>query len=147
MAAKNKNKTKATAVNPSAFIGKVKSDVKRSDSHEIVAMMQAATGEPPKMWGPTIVGFGSVHYKYESGREGDICMIGFSPRAGSLVLYIGPTLEDAKLMSKLGKHTTGKGCLYINKLDDVDRGVLRKIVERSVALSRKRSPAPRAKTR
>ncbi len=147
MAAKNKNKTKATAVDPIAFIDKVKSDVKRSDSHELVAIMEAVTGEPPKMWSPTIVGFGAVHYKYESGREGDICLMGFSPRAGGLVLYIGPTLEDAKLMSKLGKHKTGKGCLYINKLDDVDRGVLRKIVERSVALTRKQHPAPRTKTR
>jgi hypothetical protein len=147
MAAKDKNKTKATAADPIAFIDKVKSDVKRSDSHELVAIMKAVTGEPPKMWGPTIVGFGTVHYKYESGREGDICLMGFSPRAGGLVLYIGPTLEDAKLMSKLGRHKTGKGCLYINKLDDVDRGVLRKIVERSVALTRKQHPSRSAKTR
>jgi hypothetical protein len=142
-----KNKTAATAADPIAFIDKVKGDVKRSDSHELVAIMEAVTGEPPKMWGPTIVGFGAVHYKYDSGREGDICLMGFSPRASGLVLYIGPTLEDAKLMSKLGKHKTGKGCLYITKLDDVDRGVLRKIIERSVALTRKQYPAPRTKTR
>src|SRR6185295_19892897 len=143
MATKNKNKTTATAVDPLAFIDKVASDVKRRDSHELVAMMQDVVGEPPKMWGPTIVGFGTVHYKYESGREGDICMMGFSPRAGSLVLYIGETLQDNKLMAKLGKHKTGKGCLYINKLDDVDRGVLRKVIERSVALTRKRQRATR----
>jgi hypothetical protein len=142
-----KNKTAATAIDPIAFIDKVKSDVKRSDSHELVAMMESVIGEPPKMWGPTIVGFGTAHYKYDSGREGDICLMGFSPRAGGLVLYIGPTLEDAKLMRKLGKHKTGKGCLYINKLDDVDRGVLRKVIERSVALTRKQHPAPRAKAR
>ncbi len=142
-----KNKTTATAADPIAFIDQVKGDIKRSDSHELVSMMQAVVGEPPKMWGPTIVGFGAVHYKYDSGREGDICLMGFSPRASGLVLYIGPALEDAKLMSKLGKHKTGKGCLYINKLDDVDRGVLRKIVERSVALSRKQHPAARSKTR
>ncbi len=141
MAAKNRNKTKATAADPLAFIDKVKSDVKRSDSHELVAIMKAVTGEPPKMWGPTIVGFGTGHYKYESGREGDICLIGFSPRSGGLVLYIGPALEDEKLMNKLGKHKNTKGCLYINKLDDVDRSVLRKIVERSVALSRKHAAA------
>ena len=140
MAAKNKNKNKtvATATNPLTFIDKVKSAVKRSDSHELVAMMQAVVGEPPRMWGPTIVGFGTVHYKYESGREGDICLMGFSPRSGGLVLYIGPTLDDAKLMSKLGKHKTGKGCLYINKLDDVDRKVLRQIVTKAVADTRKR---------
>ena len=134
----SKNKTVATAKDPLAFIDGVKGDVKRRDSHELVAMMQAVVGEPPKMWGPTIVGFGTVHYKYESGREGDICLTGFSPRAGGLVLYIGPTLEDAKLMSKLGKHKTGKGCLYINKLDDVDRKVLRQIVTKAVADTRKR---------
>jgi len=138
-----KNKTMATVVDPLTFIAKVKSDVKRRDSHELVAMMQDVVGEPPKMWGPSIVGFGTVHYRYESGREGDICMMGFSPRAGSLVLYIGETLQDNKLMAKLGKHKTGKGCLYINKLDDVDRGVLRKVIERSVALTRKRQRATR----
>jgi hypothetical protein len=147
MAAKNKNKTAATAVDPMAFIDKVENDGKRRDSHELVALMQDVVGEPPKMWGPSIVGFGTLHYKYESGREGDICLMGFSPRSSGLVLYIGPTLEDAKLMSKLGKHKTGKGCLYINRLDDVDRKVLRTIVEKSVALSRKTHPSPKAKAR
>src|SRR5215475_13108374 len=102
MATKSKSKTKATAVDPIAFIDKVESDVKRGDSHELVEIMTSVTGEPPKMWGATIVGFGSVHYKYESGREGEICLMGFSPRSNGLVLYIGPTLEDAKLMGKLG---------------------------------------------
>jgi hypothetical protein len=145
--AKKKNKTKATVADPIAFIDKVENEVKRNDSHELVAMMQDVVGEPPKMWGPTFIGFGTLNYKNERGREGDICLMGFSPRSSGLVLYIGPTLEDAKLMSKLGKHKTGKGCLYINKLDDVDRKVLRTIVERSVALSRKTYPAPKAKTR
>ena len=90
------------------------------------------------MWGPSIVGFGAVHYKYESGREGDICLTGFAPRASGLVLYLGPVIEDAKLMAKLGKHKTGKGCLYIGKLDDVDRKVLRRVIEKAVADSRKR---------
>lgn len=139
MATKNKNKTKETTVDPIAFIDKVTSDVKRRDSHELVAMMQEIVGEPPKMWGSTIVGFGKVHYKYESGREGDICLTGFSPRSGSLVLYLGPVIEDRKLMAKLGKHKTGKGCLYINKLDDVDRAVLRKLIEAAVTATRQRS--------
>jgi Domain of unknown function (DU1801) len=133
-----KNKTLATAVDPLAFIDKVKSDVKRRDSHELVAMMQEIVGEPPKMWGPTIVGFGTVHYKYDSGREGDICLTGFSPGSGSLVIYLGPVIDDKKLMAKLGKHKTGKGCLYVNKLDDVDRAVLRTLIKAAVAATRKR---------
>jgi hypothetical protein len=134
---KRKNKTAATAVDPIRFIDKVKSEVKRRDSHELAAMMQEIVGEPPKMWGPTIVGFGTVHYKYESGREGDICLTGFSPRSGSLVVYLGSVIHDDKLMGKLGKYKTGKGCLYINKLDDVDRGVLRKVIEAGVKATRK----------
>jgi hypothetical protein len=81
------------------------------------------TGEPPKMWGPSIVGFGVNKYKYASGREGEICLAGFSPRKPSLVLYLGEVLADAELMARLGKHKTGKGCLYIKTLDDVDRKV------------------------
>ena len=137
---KNKNKTAATSVDPRAFIDKVKSEVKRRDSHELVAMMQDITGAPPKMWGPSIVGFGSYHYVYASGREGDICLTGFSPRAGALVVYLGPGIENEKLMAKLGKHKRGKGCLYITKLDDVDRGVLRKLIEHSIAELRKTRP-------
>lgn len=130
---KRKNKTVATRVDPIAFIDKVKSEVKRKDSHELVALMQDITGEPPKMWGPTIVGFGTKHYRYESGREGDICLTGFSPRSAAIVVYLGPGIDNAELMSKLGKHKHGKGCLYINKLDDVDRKVLRKLIECSIA--------------
>ncbi|HEY3517264.1 MAG TPA: DUF1801 domain-containing protein [Gammaproteobacteria bacterium] len=132
-------KTKATKTDPLKFIDKLKSDVKRKDSHELVAMMQDVTGEPPKMWGPSIVGFGTRHYLYASGREGEICLTGFSPRSGALVVYLGPGIENGKLMAKLGKHKRGKGCLYINKLDDVDRGVLRKLVEHSIAELRKRA--------
>jgi hypothetical protein len=131
-------KTKLNAVDPIKFIDKVKSDVKRRDSHELVALMQDVTGAPPKMWGSSIVGFGSYHYAYASGREGDICLTGFSPRSGSLVVYLGPGIDNEKLMAKLGKHKAGKGCLYINKLDDVDRKVLRKLIEYSVATMRKR---------
>lgn len=91
------------------------------------------------MWGPTIVGFGTYHYVYDSGREGDICLAGFSPRASALVVYLGPaSLDNEPLMAKLGKHKAGKGCLYINKLDDVDRTVLRKLIEHSVETLRQR---------
>jgi hypothetical protein len=137
-ASKRKIKTVATGIDPIAFIDKVKSEVKRKDSHELVAMMRDITGEPPKMWGPSIVGFGTYHYVYASGREGAICVTGFSPRSGSLVVYVGPGIENERLMAKLGKHKTGKGCLYINKLDDVDRKVLRKLIEHSIATLRKR---------
>ena len=131
-------KTRLNAVDPSAFIDKVKSEAKRRDSHELVALMQDITGAPPKMWGASIVGFGSYHYVHASGRDGDICLTGFSPRSGSLVVYLGPGIDNEKLMAKLGKHKAGKGCLYVNKLDDVDRKVLRKLVEYSVATLRKR---------
>jgi hypothetical protein len=135
---KRQIKTVARRADPIAFIDKVKGDVKRKDSHELVALMQDITGEPPKMWGASIVGFGTYHYVYESGREGDICVTGFSPRSGSLVIYLGPGIENEKLMAKLGKHKAGAGCLYINKLDDVDRKVLRKLIEHSIATLRKR---------
>jgi hypothetical protein len=138
-ATKRKIKTVASSADPLAFIDKVRSEVKRKDSHELVAMMQELTGAPPKMWGPSIIGFGEYHYVYESGREGDICLTGFSPRSGAIVVYLGPGIENEKLMAKLGKHKHGKGCLYINKLDDVDRGVLRRLIEYSVAELRKRS--------
>src|SRR5882672_1315015 len=117
------NKTKQTKVKPEAFIKRTASPQQQKDCRELIAMMRKITGEPPKMWGPSIVGFGTCHYVYESGREGDICLTGFSPRKPSLVLYIGGALQDKALMSKLGKYKTGGGCLYLKKLDDVDRSV------------------------
>ena len=132
-------KTKRTEASVDTFIADVENDAKRTDSKEVIEMMQAATGEPPKMWGSSIVGFGSYHYKYESGREGDWMLCGFSPRKQSLVLYIMPGFQSYdKFMEKLGKHTTGKSCLYIKKLDDVDRSVLKKLIEASVAEMRSR---------
>jgi hypothetical protein len=136
---KSKIKTVATGVDPIRFIDNVKSEVKRRDSHELVAMMREITGAPPKMWGPSIVGFGSYRYAYASGHSGEICLTGFSPRAGALVIYLGPGIDNAALMAKLGKHKRGKGCLYINKLDDIDRGVLRKLIDYSVAELRNRA--------
>ncbi len=132
------NKTKVTAIDPHDFIAQVDSEQKRKDSEELIALMKKATGKPPKMWGPTIVGFGKYHYKYESGREGEICMVGFSPRKPSLVLYVGGVMEDEALMARLGKHKRGHSCLYIKKLDDIDRKVLSEVVTRSVAEMRKR---------
>jgi hypothetical protein len=138
-ATKRKIKTVARSADPIAFIDNVKNEVKRKDSHELVAMMRAITGAPPTMWGPSIVGFGRREYTYASGRSGAICLTGFSPRSGALVVYLGPGIENDKLMARLGKHKRGKGCLYINKLDDVDRGVLRKLIEHSIAELRKRA--------
>jgi hypothetical protein len=137
-ASKRKMKTVARAADPLKFIDKVKNETKRKDSHELVALMQDVTGEPPKMWGTSIVGFGTRHYQYASGHEGVICLTGFSPRSGAIVVYLGPGIDNDKLMAKLGKHKHGKGCLYINKLDDVDRKVLRKLIEYSVKALRVR---------
>ena len=130
-------KTKPTEISPRAFIDNVENEQRRKDGHELAALMKKVTGKPAKMWGPSIVGFDQYHYKYASGHEGDMPITGFSPRKQSLVLYLGPGLEDKKLMAKLGKHKTGKGCLYINKLDDIDRNVLLELVTKSVEKMRK----------
>jgi hypothetical protein len=131
-------KTKLTADSPKAFIDKLEDPQKRKDCHELAALMKEVTGKPAKMWGPSIVGFDQYHYKYESGREGDSCLTGFSPRSQALTLYLGSSgLNNKALMSKLGKYKTSKGCLYIKKLDDVDRKVLRELVTASVQELRK----------
>lgn len=96
--------------------------------------MQEITGEPPKMWGPTMIGFGEYRFKYESGREGDWFLSGFAPRKANLVLYImGGFQGHEDLMAKLGKHKTGKSCLYVNKLEDIDLKVLRQLIQKSAA--------------
>ena len=122
------NKTRPTKVSPKAFIESMDSEQRRKDGLKLLRLYREITGEPARMWGPTIVGFGSTTYRLASGREEHICLAGFSPRKSSLVLYIGPALEDKALLSRLGKHKTGKGCLYVNKLDDVDPGVLRQLI-------------------
>jgi hypothetical protein len=132
------NRTKPTKVSPAEFIKHVENERRRKDGLELLALMKDITGERAKMWGPTIVGFGQYRYKYESGREGDIMIAGFSPRNQNLVLYVGSVLQNERLMSKLGKYKVGKGCLYINKLDDIDRDVLRQLIEESVAATRRR---------
>jgi hypothetical protein len=104
-------------------------------------MMQSATGEKPKMWGPSIIGFGSYHYKYDSGREGDMPIIGFSPRKPATVLYLTASRDSAALLAKLGKHSGGKGCLYIKKLADVDQKVLEAMIGKSVAAMRAKYPS------
>jgi len=128
------NKTKLTKLSVAAFIDALTDQARRADAKALVKLMQSTAGEKPKMWGPSIIGFGSYHYKYESGREGDMPVIAFSPRKAATVLY-GMTgfSEAATLLAKLGKHTTGKGCVYIKKLADVDQHVLEALVVRSLA--------------
>jgi hypothetical protein len=126
------NKTKPTKVSPAAFLKRVASEQQRKDSLELIAMMRQITGAPPKMWGPTIIGFGTTSYPLANGKTGEICTMGFSPRKPSLVLYIGAPLKDKALMSKLGKYKASGGCLHIKKLDDVDRDVLCKLVTAAV---------------
>lgn len=130
------NKTKVTNVSPASFIKQV-DERRRKDCQELVTMMSDVTGYPAKMWGTSIVGFGQAHYKYASEREGDTMLTGFSPRKQNLVLYLGPGIENTDLMARLGKHKAGKGCLYLNKLDDVDRAVLRTLIAESVTIMKK----------
>jgi len=133
------NKTKPTKLSVAAFMDALPDQTRRADAKALVQLMQSAAGEKPKMWGPSIVGFGSYHYTYESGREGDMPLIAFSPRKAATVLYgmIGFGGADA-LLAKLGKHTTGKGCLYIKKLADVDQHVLEALAVKSLAAKRAR---------
>jgi len=126
-------KTKQTDDNVTKFLNTVEDEVKRKDCFEIVEMMKEATGEPPKMWGTSIIGFGKYHYKYDSGHEGDMCVIGLSPRKQNIALYIpGGIHKYDDLLEKLGKHKTGKGCLYINNLQKVNVGVLKEIINESM---------------
>jgi hypothetical protein len=125
------NKTKATNVSVAAFIDGISDEGRRADAKALVKLMQKAASEKPKMWGASIIGFGSHHYTYDSGREGDMPVVAFSPRKAATVLY---GLSDSEaLLPKLGKHTRGKGCVYIKKLADVDQKVLETMVAKAVA--------------
>jgi hypothetical protein len=135
------NKTKPNKLSVAEYIDALTDETKRADSKALVKLMQSATGEKPKMWGPSIIGFGSHHYKYESGREGDMPLAAFSPRKPATVLYsIAGSSDSEVLLAKLGKHTTGKGCLYIKKLADVDQKVLEALVVQSVAARQAQHP-------
>jgi len=132
------NKTRPTEVSVAAFVDALTEPVRRSDAKAIIKLMKNATGDKPKMWGPSIIGFGTHHYRYESGREGDTVLVGFSPRKPATVLYGLTGFKDAAaLLARLGKHTTGKGCLYIKNLADVDQKVLEKLIVKSVAAKRR----------
>lgn len=128
------NKTKPTTASVTAYIDALTDPIRRSDAKELIQLMRRVSGEKPKLWGPSIVGFGTYHYRYDSGREGDMPLVGFSPRKAALVLYGLLGHGDTRaLLAKLGKHTTGKGCLYIKKLADVESTVLETLIQNAVA--------------
>ena len=133
------NKTKPTEESVAAFLDAVSDEARRRDAEALVELIGNATGEKPAMWGGSIIGFGSYHYTYASGREGDMPVVGFAPRKAATVLYGLTESSDSKaLLAKLGKHTTGKGCVYIKKLADVDREVLKTMVAKSAEARRAR---------
>jgi hypothetical protein len=135
------NKTKKTETPVEDFINAVDNEKKRKDSWELLNLMKKITGKEPRMWGSSLVGFGSYHYKYESGREGDFFLTGFSPRKAALVVYIIPGFKPySDLMEQLGPHKTGKSCLYLRNLDAIDRKALEKLVRQSVKDMRKKYP-------
>lgn len=127
-------KTKPVKASPLKFLQKIEDEERRRDGETLLNMMKKATGAEPTMWGPAIVGFGDFHYKYDSGREGDWFMVGFSLRKQYLALYLMAGVHRYKAeLEKLGKHSTGKGCLYIKRLADVDRNVLETLIRQSVS--------------
>jgi hypothetical protein len=121
-------KTKANERTVADFMATVTHPVRRADAETLIPIMERISGAPATMWGPSIIGFGSYHYKYESGHEGDMCRIGFSPRSANLVLYFAPYRRHEDLLARLGKHKPGKGCLYVNKLADIDMTVLEQLI-------------------
>jgi len=133
------NKTKATEASVESYLSAIEDEARRRDCEALAKLMTKATKQQPKMWGTSIVGFGSYHYKYESGREGDSCLTGFSSRKGDISVYLVASFPgQEELLSKLGKHKMGKGCLYVRKLSDVDLKVLEQLVVGSVAERKRR---------
>jgi Domain of unknown function (DU1801) len=135
----SENKTKPTDATPQEFLATVEPEKRRAQSFELLKFFEDITGWKARMWGPSIIGFGEYHYKYDSGREGDFLATGFSPRKANLVLYIIPGYQDyGPILERLGKHKLGKSCLYINKLEDIDMEVLAELVRAGLAdLSKK----------
>lgn len=134
-----KNKTRETAADVTDFINSfVDNEQKRSDSFRLVALMSEWSGFPPKMWGPSIIGFGSYHYKYASGHEGDCPLIGFSPRKAAFSLYVfSPLHNSIKLLEGLGKYKMAKACIYVKKLSDINTTVLEKLCQATMAYIKK----------
>lgn len=135
-------KTLPTENSVEAFLNSVPDERKRQDCFTALKLLQEATGYPPRMWGPAIVGFGSYHYKYESGHEGDAPLTGFSPRKEAITFYVMLGCDNYEsLLQRLGKHKTGKGCLYIKKLEDVDTGVLKELITASTRSLKAKYPS------
>jgi len=129
-----KNKTKPTEVSVTDFIEAVENEQKRKDSYRLIQLMKDVSGEEPHMWGPSIIGFGSYHYKYKSGHEGDAPILGFSPRKAAISLYAFTGLEKHKhLLDSLGKFTMGKACIYVKKLDDIDEQSLKVLMKETIS--------------
>ena len=131
-------KTLPTSEDVDGFIDAVPDEARRHDAHALSGLLAEWTGEPPVMWGSSIVGFGSYHYRYDSGHEGTAPLVGFAPRKSNLVLYLVGGVEERypKLLERLGPHKAGKGCLYLKRLDAVDREALREVVDRTVRVHR-----------
>ncbi len=134
-------KTKETDESVVEFIEKVESPKKREDAYKLIQLFTETTGFEAKMWGPSIIGFGAYHYVYKTGHEGDAPLVGFSPRKAKISLYFAPgdTAREA-LHEKLGKHTTGKACVYINKVDDIDIDVLKELIRQSILFLQSQYP-------
>ncbi|AIQ57554.1 DUF1801 domain-containing protein [Paenibacillus borealis] len=130
-------KTKETEHNVTQFIEQIDSPKKREDAYKLLDIFSETTGYPAKMWGPSIIGFGTYHYRYATGHEGDAPLAAYSPRKAKISLYFA-TGDDKReaLLQKLGKHTAGKACVYVNKLDDIDTGVLKELIQQSVEFLR-----------
>ena len=128
-----KNKTAETEKSVAEFLDSVSSDKKRADSFALIDLFKSITGYEPKMWGPSIIGFGSYHYRYDSGHEGDAPMAGFSPRKDAITLYVATEFEDRELLlSQLGKHKSSKSCVYVKKLEDIDLSILSQMIINSM---------------
>ena len=135
-------KTKPTAASVDKHLAAVATDAQRADAQSLIALMRRVTREEPKMWGPSIIGFGTYHYRYESGREGDAALAGFAIRKSDLTVYITAGFDGQEaLLATLGKHKVSKACLYIKRLSDIDLKILAKLVSRSVAEMKRRYPA------
>ena len=136
-----KNKTTQTERSVTGFISSIEDETKRDDSYSLIKLMQAQTGFEPKMWGPSIIGFGSYHYKYASGHEGDAPLVGFSPRKDAISLYLFNFNGKDELLKKFGKHKAAKACIYVKKLADIDSKVLKTMITNSVEYIRNIYPA------
>jgi len=135
-------KTKETTASVPAYLAAIEDPLRRADCEVISALMQRVTQAEPKLWGPSIVGFGSYHYQYGSGHAGDACLVGFSSRKSEIAVYLATGFESReKLLLELGKHKTGKACLYIKRLSDIQVPVLEKLIQESVTELRRRYPS------